>query len=555
MISELIKEYINPVRIIANSDNVKNAECLLTNKNTQVYLKEKEYLSCEGKGYIILDFGKELHGGARILSFFREGQKTLLRARLRFGESVGETCVELGEKNATNDHSVRDMPIYIPDLSDQEWGKTGFRFLRIDFLDENKEYRLTNVYAASTYRNDKYIGEFCCSDERVNKIYETAKYTLFVNMQENLWEGIKRDRLVWIGDMQPEVLAITDLFGGHPLAEKAIEESVEKNPLPCWFGNIPTYSAWLMQIVSDYYMKTGNAAFFKKYVPYIGGVLKQLDGVVEENGNIDYSRIHVDARNGFFLDWPSNGTSDAKEGNRAVFIVALRSYMHACKQANITPDPLCEKVLNKLKSACEENVDLKQIVALSYLAGRIDIKTAAEKLSKGGAKGLSTFMSYFILKALAECSGEETALNIMKDYYGGMLDRGATSFWEDFNIEWLDGSGRIDEFTPDGLKDLHGDHGAFCYKGFRHSLCHGWSCGPVQFLVENTLGIDVLSAGCKKIEINPKLGNLAFANGKFPTPYGVVSVEAKQENGNTVAVISAPKEIEVISHYGTVCKY
>ena len=365
----------------------------------------------------------------------------------------------------------------------------------------------------------------------------------------------KRDRLVWIGDMQPEVLAITDLFGGHPLAEKAIEESVEKNPLPCWFGNIPTYSAWLMQIVGDYYVKTGNTAFFKKYVPYIGGVIKQLDGVVEENGDIDYSRIPVDARNGFFLDWPSNGAPDAKEGNRAVFIVALRSYMRACKEANVTPDPLCEKVLDKLKNACEENVGLKQIVALSYLAGRIDKKTAAEKLGKGGAKGLSTFMSYFILKALAECSGEENALGVMKDYYGGMLDRGATSFWEDFNIEWLDGSGRIDEFTPDGLKDLHGDHGAFCYKGFRHSLCHGWSCGPVQFLVENILGIEVLSAGCKKIAINPKLGNLDFANGKFPTPYGVVSVEARRENGKTIAVISAPEEIEVISRYGTVSKY
>ena len=286
LIKEYINEYINPIRIIAASENVKNAECLLTNKNTQVFLKEKAYVSCVGKGYIVLDFGKELHGGTRILSYYREGQKTLLSARLRFGESVGEVNAELGEKNATNDHSVRDMPIYIPDLSDQEWGRTGFRFLRIDFLDSDKEYRLTNIYAFSTYRNEKFIGEFCCSDERVNEIYETARYTLFVNMQDNLWEGIKRDRLVWIGDMQPEVLAITDLFGSHRLAEKAIEESVEKNPLPCWFGNIPTYSAWLVQIVSDYYLKTGNEAFLKKYVPYIDGVLKQLDDVVEESGNI-----------------------------------------------------------------------------------------------------------------------------------------------------------------------------------------------------------------------------------------------------------------------------
>ena len=51
----------------------------------------------------------------------------------------------------------------------------------------------------------------------------------FYKTQLNGREGSdKRDRLVWIGDMQPEVLAITDLFGGHPLAEKAIEESVEK---------------------------------------------------------------------------------------------------------------------------------------------------------------------------------------------------------------------------------------------------------------------------------------------------------------------------------------
>lgn len=546
MISKLTKEYLNPTRIVAVSDGVENAECLLTNKNTQIFLKEPSYLSCKGKGYIILDFGKEIHGGARILAFFREGQKSLLHARLRFGESVSETCAELGEKNATNDHSVRDMPIYIPDLSDQEWGRTGFRFLRIDFLDDDKEYRLTNVYAFSTYRDEKFIGEFSCNDELINKIYETARYTIFVNMQENLWEGIKRDRLVWVGDMQPEVLAITDIFGSHELVEKAIEGSIQKNPLPCWFGNIPTYSAWLIQIIYDYYLKTGNVAFVKKYITYINGILAQLDRVVGDDGSIDYSRISVDARNGFFLDWPSNGTCDAKEGNRAVFIITLSNLRVLHKQLGYNT-ALCESILSKLKKADNVDVNLKQIVALSYLAGRIDEKNAAQKLTVGGAKGLSTFMSYFILKAIAECENENTALDIMKEYYGGMLSRGATTFWEDFNIDWLNNSGRIDEFTPEGKQDLHGDHGAFCYKGFRHSLCHGWSCGPVQFLVENILGIEVLSAGCKKIKIAPKLGNLDFVKGKFPTPYGVVEVYAHKEGNEVVVEKKVPKDIEVIS--------
>ena len=72
----------------------------------------------------------------------------------------------------------------------------------------------------------------------------------------------------------------------------------------------------------------------------------------------------------------------------------------------------------------------------------------------------------------------------MKTYYGAMLSRGATTFFEDFSMGWLEGSGRIDEFPAEGEHDLHGDFGAFCYVGFRHSLCHGWSAGVIRFLAD-----------------------------------------------------------------------
>jgi hypothetical protein len=75
----------------------------------------------------------------------------------------------------------------------------------------------------------------------------------------------------------------------------------------------------------------------------------------------------------------------------------------------------------------------------------------------------------------------------MKKYYRGMLSVGATTFWEDFHLEWLDGAGRIDEPTPDGFKDIHGDYGDYCYKGFRHSLCHAWSTGILAFMQKNNL--------------------------------------------------------------------
>ena len=92
-------------------------------------------------------------------------------------------------------------------------------------------------------------------------------------------------------------------------------------------------------------------------------------------------------------------------------------------------------------------------------------------------------MSYYVLKAVAE-KDKELALNVMKEYYGAMLDKGATTFWEDFNIDWVEGSSRIDRLPKKNELDIHGDFGNYCYKGFRHSLCHGWSVGPISILFE-----------------------------------------------------------------------
>ena len=126
----------------------------------------------------------------------------------------------------------------------------------------------------------------------------------------------------------------------------------------------------------------------------------------------------------------------------------------------------------------------KQVIALKYFATGSLADDETAKLIEGGARGMSTFMSYFILKAIAETSGAEIAIDIMKEYYGAMLDRGATSFFEDFDMDWLPGSGRIDEMPKAGEKDLHGDYGAYCYAGFRHSFCHGWSAGVIMFIKE-----------------------------------------------------------------------
>ena len=153
-----------------------------------------------------------------------------------------------------------------------------------------------------------------------------------------------------------------------------------------------------------------------------------------------------------------------------------------------------------------------------------------------------------MLNVLSMAGMQSKALDIISDYWGGMLDMGATTFWEDFNIEWKENSSRIDQFTPEGMNDIHRDYGDYCYRSYRHSLCHGWASGPTSWLTENVLGITIVEPGCKKLRVKPYLGNLEWAEGSFPTPYGIVYVKhTKKNNGKIQMNIKAPKEIQIIT--------
>ena len=122
-----------------------------------------------------------------------------------------------------------------------------------------------------------------------------------------------------------------------------------------------------------------------------------------------------------------------------------------------------------------------------------------------------------------------------------------TTFWEDFDLDWMENAAGIDEIVPEGKVDIHGDYGAFCYQKYRHSLCHGWSSGPVPFLSQYVLGIQIAEPGCRKLIIEPHLGDLDWAKGTFATPYGVVEVSHKKQADGTVKTsFAAPDGVEII---------
>lgn len=463
-------EYIFPKKIKSGSDK-GDMKGLLVKKPMQIGLAEVNTVSFGEGEYIILDYGKEMNGGVRILTFFGQSVKI----RIRFGESLSECCSDIGgEKNATNDHSTRDFYTELQDYSDMTFGNTGFRFVRIDFYGS---VTLKSVIAVNHILRKKMIYRYEGNDLRIKKIFEAAKRTIDLCAgQDYLWDGVKRDRLVWIGDSHPEMLALTAMYGRCEVIERSLDFIKEQTPLPGWMNNIPMYSMWWIIILADYYEKTGARDYLNKQIPYLKALLDQISRCVKDDGALDYPF--------YFVDWPSSNQPDEENGVRAINIIAVQKAINLLslygKDVGSAQDTLQRLLLKKMNI-----VKSKQAAGLKYFAVGLD-ESDKELLTRGGAHGMSTFMSYYILKAVASFD-KEKAIEMMKDYYGAMLDKGATTFFEDFDIDWAKGSCCIDKLPADNEKDIHGDFGAYCYKGFRHSLCHGWSAGVIQFIKEECI--------------------------------------------------------------------
>lgn len=544
---QIVRKYVSPTRILWQEGDVRNDEQLLKQGNGQADLTNASItiLKNEGqvKSSVLLDFGKELHGGLEIVTGMWNPGNTPRKVRVRFGESASEAMAELGERGATNDHAIRDMEILVPWLGKIQVGESGFRFVRIDLLDDDAELHLKEVRAIFTYRDIPYLGSFNSSDERLNQIWQTGAYTVHLNMQDYLWDGIKRDRLVWVGDLHPEVATVNAVFGYNEVVPKSLDLARDVTPLPGWMSGISTYSMWWIILHHDWYMHHGDLAYLREQQPYLAGLVRQIAGKVDENG-----KEEMDGNR--FLDWPTS--EDPAAIHAGLQAMTQWSLATAVELSELLGDTETKQIaadaVNRLSRYTPDSGSTKQAAALMALVGMMPAEQVdKEVLSVGGAANFSTFYGYYMLQAMAKAGNYRGAMDVIREYWGAMIDLGATTFWEDFNIEWVKNAGRIDELVPEGKVDVHGDYGDYCYVGFRHSFCHGWASGPTAWLTEHVLGIKVLEPGSKRIAVKPHLGDLEFVEGTYPTPYGVLYVKhVKQANGQVKSTIRAPKEIRII---------
>jgi hypothetical protein len=116
-------------------------------------------------------------------------------------------------------------------------------------------------------------------------------------------------------------------------------------------------------------------------------------------------------------------------------------------------------------------------------------------------------MRFYELETLCLMGHHTEVLQEMRDYWGGMLREGATSFWE--------------KYVPSetGIQHL-----AMYGRPYGKSLCHAWGASPVYLLGKYYLGVKPTQPGYKEYSVEPHLGDLEWMEGDVPTPHGMIHI-------------------------------
>ena len=405
---DTVRAFVTPKAILWKSDDSGEAiesENVLLKKGTRQPATVRTGLctlkSVSGKPApaLLLDFGIELQGGLQLVMGMSPGKEPV-RFRVRLGESVTEAMSELGgATNATNDHAMRDFEIETPWLGSVEVGNSGFRFARIDLLDEDRTVFLKEVNAVFSYRDIPYLGSFKCSDERLNHIWATGAYTVHLNMQHFLWDGIKRDRLVWIGDMHPETMTICSVFGADSVVPSSLDYARDTFPLPGWMNGISSYSMWWVIIHHEWYRHYGSLEYLQEQKAYMIPLLKQFMTKIDEN-----NEEQLDGR---FLDWPSSENKPAiHAGLQSLMVMTMDAGAEMCETLD-EPEVAakCRQTAAQLRKHVPDPNNSKQAAALMALSGLAPAeKMNREYLAVDGSRRMSTFYGYYILEAMAEAA-------------------------------------------------------------------------------------------------------------------------------------------------------
>jgi hypothetical protein len=493
-------------------------------------------LTDEDAPSVVLDFGRELTGRVELVSD---------------SDAPATVTVQMGESES----EVMKVPylgtnlLTIPARGTGHGPKTAFRYAKIRFVAGGPEVRFKAIRVDDIYYPVKYEGSFESSDPLLNRIWEMGAYTAHLCMQDGVWDASKRDRGRWMGDTDVSGRVIEDVFGERPLMEDTLDRLIGPAPVDQHVNGIPGYSSFWFTEMADYYRHTGDKAFLQREHARMVELLSLVDKEFDARG------IYANKSNVWlYVDWSPELNGDTPETRRATTLEFVRAYREAAWMLHELGDTANAEKYQARAEAIEAGAQKYlldadsgsfgprwQTNAAAVISGAAkpeqygDIwKNVLSQVGTADTHGLiiTPYYNYYVIRAMAEVGHREEALKWIRQYWGGMVDEGATSFWEGYDPSWYH-------------EDFHSSLQADNRSGYFVSLAHGWSAGPTAWLMEQVLGIQPTGEGFSTVDIRPDLVDLAWAKGAEPTPRGLLKVDARKDGSGTAIAIDVPEGVVV----------
>jgi alpha-L-rhamnosidase len=479
---------------------------------------------------IMLDFGREVVGRLELVSDSDEaGQVTV-----QYGESMEE---------AFHEPYLGVDPIYVAPHATAYGPKSAFRYALIHFTG-GKDVKYKAIELAGIQYPVAYQGYFDSSDAALNQMWTVGAYTAHLCMQDDIWDAPKRDRGRWMGDLDVSGRTIEDAFGDRHLMTDTLDRLLGTAPIRQDVNGIPGYSAFWVIGETHYYRHMGS---MQQLESTHARLVQLLDYMQKE---LDHRQLFADKNHAWpFVDWSPELNGLDPETLRATqmeFYAAFRDGVYLLRQLHDTANAdRFAKEADAMKAAAQKYLLAPsgsfgprwQTNAYAVLSGVANPsqypaiwKNSLSSVGhiKYNALIVTPYYTYYVVSAMAEMGHRQAALNWIRKYWGGMLDEGATSFWEGYDPAWYKGS------------DFHASLQADNMSGYRVSLSHGWSSGVTPWLMEQVLGIQSTGQGFSTVNIRPDLLDLKWVRGAEPTPHGLLGVTMKKVGATTQTTIDLP---------------
>ena len=480
--------------------------------------------------HLFADFGREIFGFLKL-----KGVKGKGRIRVVYGESEPEAICE--------DFNGPDQWEYVEaEPGDEQRLKVsrGWRYVHV--IPEDG-VSVEGVAMDEELCPLPRVGAFRCSDERLNRIWEVSARTLELTTRELYIEGVKRDRWTWSGDARQSYLMGYYLFGESGLARDTLFYQRGGDPVVMHINQIMDYTFYWFMSVREYYLYTGDLVFLEQIYDRMVSLMDFAIGRLDAKG-----RPHNGPGDWMFIDWAPetlHNTGGVTSFEQMLLVEALEALAEMSEtvgrgeamayraraaklRAEVVPIFWNEEkgaLMHLLKDDGTLDAQLTRYPNMFGLSwGYFNVAQRESVLKNvifndAVMKIQTPYMRFYELEALCRLNLRRRVLDEVRAYWGGMLNEGATSFWELYN------------------PDEKGDAKYAMYgRPFGKSLCHAWGASPLYLFGRYVLGVEPTKPGYAEYLVAPDLGGLDWVEGSVPTPHGPITVSVK----GGVATVTGP---------------